>query len=454
MRQEKGARLQWAGRLNALKMLRSSNSLEDIQIKNTIEFMENNLDMEIFNFHSFKIELKNKTTQTSKLNSALILILNKARSYRLKFPRIQKSQNTFELISEILAFAKSYKPKTKITKKEETKLPTVTSADLGLMWLAKNQEEDGHWDSKKHGGAGTSEIDTACTGIALLTFLGAGHTDKIGKWRDNVKRSIKWLIKSQKENGSWCNLNYVNGICTMALAEATGMSSRDRNSPKTQAILGIEYLLTQQNPSGGFYYHGSHKRNGPSYYDDMSVTGWCIMGLKSGQVCGLKTGSIRKAFLKTDKLLKESINTKDNTEGTKGLSWYRANGNIGTGKEGGACQAIAMVIRQFIGWKRTEPWLIAAANGQISHIPKDYKNMDIYRTYFSFLSLFQMGGNWWKSWNKPVKEIIKNKQVKTGKLKGSWNPNGFYLQDGGRVFTTALLTLSLEIYYRYRHIEE
>ena len=38
--------------------------------------------------------------------------------------------------------------------------------------------------------------------------------------------------------------------------------------------------------------------------------------------------------------------------------------------------------------------------------------------------------------------------MKTGKDNGSWNPSSSMTGDGGRVVSTALATLSLEVYYR------
>ena len=69
---------------------------------------------------------------------------------------------------------------------------TENAVDRALAWLARNQEADGHWDGKKHGA--TMAGDTALTGLALLAFLGAGHTEKVGNYKDNVKRAVAWLI--------------------------------------------------------------------------------------------------------------------------------------------------------------------------------------------------------------------------------------------------------------------
>lgn len=310
-----------------------------------------------------------------------------------------------------------------------------------LIWLAKHQEIDGHWDSGKYEGDGTPEVDCAATGAALLAFLAAGHTDKVGQYKTNVKSGISWLITAQRPNGSWDARNYANGICTMALAEAAGMGCGG-TEVKNSAEIAVDYLLKQQNETGCFDY------TGPSTRDDMSVTGWCIMALKSASISNIRSKEVKGAFKKCGDFLDKTNGTKDNTSTSKGLGWYTPE-NVGTGSEGGACQAIAMLVRQYLGWDRSSPWLVAAADGQIAKTPEKYEGMDVYRVYYSFLTLFQQGGKHWKTWNNTVSKVLISSQRQDGDFKGSWDKNGSHCDKGGRVLYTAFLCLCLEIYYRY-----
>lgn len=214
---------------------------------------------------------------------------------------------------------------------------------------------------------------------------------------------------------------------------------------RKSAELAVDFLLKQQNVSGCFDY------TGPSARDDMSVTGWCIMGLKSANLAGIKQKEIKEAFHKCGDFLDKTDGTKDNTSTSQGLSWYTP-GTVGSGAAGGACQAIAMLVRQYLGWERSSPWLQAAAEGQVSKIPAAYAGTDIYRVYYTFLTLFQQGGKQWKAWNDPVSKMIVSAQRVDGDFKGSWDKNGCHVDVGGRVLYTAFLCLSLEIYYRYNSV--
>ncbi len=322
-----------------------------------------------------------------------------------------------------------------------------SAVNAALRWLARHQEQSGQWDCQKYGGSQKpAQGDPAVTGMALLAFLGAGHTEYVGKFRDTVRRSVQWLVKNQKPNGQWGERNYEHGICLMAMAEAVGMGGS--SAAKESALKGIDFCLSQQNPSGCWNYLRSSSR------DDMSVTGWNIMGLKSSLVAGLQKARIKDAFRKCGTFFDNQKNTTgDNESDSKGLAWYTPKSKRGgNGQKGDACVAIGMLCRQFMGWRRSEPWLQAASDNQIAKIP-NWGNRNVYRIYYACLTLFQMGGKWFQAWNKPVRDMIINNQRKGDpSIDGSWDYDSKWCKHGGRVMSTALLCLSLEVYYRYESV--
>jgi len=48
--------------------------------------------------------------------------------------------------------------------------------------------------------------------------------------------------------------------------------------------------------------------------------------------------------------------------------------------------------------------------------------------------------------------VLTKHQVKAGPERGSWNPDGVWGEVGGRVYSTAMATLSLESYYHYTRL--
>ena len=47
--------------------------------------------------------------------------------------------------------------------------------------------------------------------------------------------------------------------------------------------------------------------------------------------------------------------------------------------------------------------------------------------------------------------VVKTQRL-DGNFKGSWDANGAWGEDGGRVYSTAILVLTLEAYYRYTRL--
>lgn len=309
--------------------------------------------------------------------------------------------------------------------------------DLGLNWLAKNQEADGHWDSGKHEGAGTHEADLMITAASLLAFLDSGYSDITTKYKTNVALAIEWLVKAQKPNGSWNIKNNINGICTMALSDAAGRNCGGKDV-KNAAKIGSDFLLKQQNKSGAFV--DSEK----STVVDMVTNGWCILGLKSALLSEINRKKIIKAFKKFNQFLDKIEGTKDVTQKSKGIAWFTPDKPQG---DGTLSQAIAMLIRQYSGWERTNPWLVAAAQGQAANIPKEYSGTDIYRLYFADLALFQQGGSELKQWKTTIPQMIREAQRKDGDFKGSWDKTGCDLDSGGRVLYTAFICSSMLLEY-------
>ncbi len=78
---------------------------------------------------------------------------------------------------------------------------------LGLEFIAKSQDADGSWSLQRFPAASAADIgqlqsSTAATGLALLSFLGAGFSpDKENKYQNQVLAGLEYLIKNQQSDG-------------------------------------------------------------------------------------------------------------------------------------------------------------------------------------------------------------------------------------------------------------
>jgi hypothetical protein len=113
--------------------------------------------------------------------------------------------------------------------------------------------------------------------------------------------------------------------------------------------------------------------------------------------------------------------------------------------------AEGLLCRQYLGWQRDDDRLVVGANYLIENLPDwDRSDRDAYYWYYATQVCHHMEGKHWQAWNNVMRELLPQKQVKTGRERGSWDPSGFrWNSEGGRLFITCLSTYMLEVYYRH-----
>ncbi len=334
---------------------------------------------------------------------------------------------------------------TKLIQKQRGKPSLETIKELGgtdatekaigaaLEWLARNQESDGRWDVKKHGGRGN--YDTAGVGSALLCFYGWGmRHDQGGRYQDNVKRALEWLLKQQKENGDLRGGGrmYCHGIASIALCEAYGVTKDPKL--KEPAERAIKLILASQSLSKGGWRYDPAGKKGPNQDSDLSVTGWQYMALHSARLAGLEVPE--DSFVRARRYLTAVSSGKQG-----GLYGYQA------GSVNPTMVATGMFCRQLDLVPPTDPRMPEGAD-YIGQRQMKVQNPDFYYVYYATLALYQHQGPAWKKWNDRLKETLPLIQKKNGAERGSWDPGGGHGGTGGRVIATTLSVLSLEVYYR------
>ncbi|MBN1590956.1 MAG: hypothetical protein JW888_15690 [Pirellulales bacterium] len=316
----------------------------------------------------------------------------------------------------------------------------------GLEWLAANQEFDGRWDADRHGAGRETKVaghdrrgagiraDTGMTGLALLAFLAAGHTQQQGIYQDNVCRGLDFLVAGQRPNGSLAGeatafaAMYCHAMATFALSEAYAMTGDTRlERPVRRAI---EYIVAAQDGHGGGW------RYEPGQPGDTSQLGWQLMALKSAELAGIPMSTSTRTGI-----LRFLASVSSGREG--GLAAYRP-GQPATR----AMTAEAMVCRQFLGMPPGSPTAIEAADLLLGELPGEGP-VNLYYWYYSTLGLYQIQGLHWDRWNQALQKDLVSRQRNSGETAGSWDPDTVWGSYGGRVYSTAMATLCLEVYYRY-----
>ena len=259
--------------------------------------------------------------------------------------------------------------------------------------------------------------DTGATGLALLAFMGAGHTHKNikSKYRKNVAMGILWLLSRESDKGEFSMTTfYEQGIATMAICEAYGMTKDPRlKKPAQQAA---SFVASQMGKDGGYGY------DGPG--DDIHVTSFQVMALKSAILAGLNVP--KDAIIRLLDYYERALN-KDGTTG------YSCGDR---GSKNSARTAIGLFVRMFMKVKTTDRSAVQIANVLDKVGPQIN---DLYQVYDGTYAMFQMGGGYWKRWNERFRDQVIKKQ----------NDNGSWRGHGGRVVATSFYIMSLEVYYRY-----
>ena len=107
------------------------------------------------------------------------------------------------------------------------------------------------------------------------------------------------------------------------------------------------------------------------------------------------------------------------------------------------------MLRLFRGMTHTDPSIIEGA-AYFQRVGRS--NSDIYFNYYVTLFLHHVGGPFWEFWNPRMREHLIATQSKYGHEAGSWFFENKFGEEGGRLYTTAMAAMTLEVYYRYSPI--
>ncbi|MGQ0615278.1 MAG: hypothetical protein ACT4PV_16220 [Planctomycetaceae bacterium] len=347
------------------------------------------------------------------------------------------------------------------------------AVELGLEWLAKHQDVGGGgmWDcddfmkhdpaSDRCDGPGKAHYDPGVTGLALLAFLGAGYTDrgneKSNRFARNVRAGLRYLMSIQDDEGCFGprasqHFIYNHVIATLAMCEAFWMTRNPAYRMPAQEGLGFTAMA--RNPYLAWRYNIRGGEN------DTSVTGWCVMAIKSGKFAGLDVDveAFEGARLWIDKM----------TDPDTGRVGYLQAGGGAARPEGmqdrfpaemtESMTAAGILTRIFLGEDpRTSDPIRRGVDLCLRRLPTwntTDGSIDMVYWYYATLALFQVGGEPWRRWNQAIQPAMVRSQHPrgSGRREGSWDPIDPWGPDGGRVYSTAVMVTCLEVYYRYDRV--
>ncbi len=363
---------------------------------------------------------------------------------------------------------------------------TEAAVEAGLAWLAAHQYPDGSWrfdldpcpnclGQCRHSGVGRT--DCASTGLALLCFLGAGYTHEEGPYQDTVQGGLYFLTQQMRLTRRGGDLRgrsgeplfqgrdfvekdgliailrdgvqvvspagdmYTQGIATLALCEAYGMTKDPELAGPARSA--AEFVINAQYPSGGWRYQPKWEllREGVPEENqylqgDTTITGWQVTALKSALLAGIDVP--RSLWYRVADFL-DSVQS----DGGAVYAYVRAD-KKSRGKR--TTTAIGLFCRMMIGWP-LEHRPLQKGLGRLADETPGANHM--YFNYYASQVLHHAGGRGWERWNQRNRTYLVRSQSRRGHESGSWFFDEEWSDYGGRLYTTTMAILTLEVYYRY-----
>ncbi len=325
----------------------------------------------------------------------------------------------------------------------------------GLGWLARQQNKGGNWslhEGYPDAGERTIRTDTGATALALLCFLGDGHTPQEGNHAKVVAKGVAWLKSIQKSDGDFHDhaelgrqtAFYAHSQATIAMCEAYALTGDP--SLKSACERAVQFLMKSQHPrDGGWRYQ---PQTGESM-GDLSVTGWALMALHTARMAKLDVplDNFERATLFLDSVSEQAG------------SRYKYQPVDPLEKVSSAMTAEGMLCRQWLGWPKDHAAQVNAVEYLLSDVNRPtWKPLqrNVYSWYYTAQVLHNLGGPKWEEWYQYTSQLLLQYQLTGGgETGGSWHPKKppgspeEYADKAGRLYLTALCLLVLETPVRH-----
>lgn len=298
-------------------------------------------------------------------------------------------------------------------------------ARQAAAWLVHAQAENGSWSAAKLGGSQRFEV--ALAGLALMTLLDG----PVGN-RSAIDKATGFLVRQQQTDGRFGELfdgtPYNQAIATLALARVYETS---KDAVLRQALdKAIMAICNSQAADGGWGYSLEYRQA-----SNLSITLWQIEALRLAAQLGWPQVSSRVA---------------------RGLHWMAGvaadDGSFGYEKRGDTAAEAAQTLTAMGAMSLLDPAhsdMVSPARRQAIKTQLQGlaltagPDMDHYRRYFLVAALKHMNEEPALRGLQVVRHGLVARQVKQGAEAGSWKADDRWGSSGGRVYATAMASLSL-----------
>ena len=346
---------------------------------------------------------------------------------------------------------------------------------LALAWLAAHQSRDGAWEAAGFAswcddrpverptldGRGKRYHDVGVTGLALLAFLGAGHSSRTeAPYGKTVSRGLRFLRTLQDVEG--CigprltgHFIYGHAIATLALLEAYAAAPSPIALSSAQKAL--DFIAIARNPTGVWRYGIQPGEN------DTSITGWMFLALDRARRINAAAPANQPAPFTIDAKALDAARTwiEAMTDPDSGRLGYQQRGSGSArhleqvdafpAEKVETLTAIGVFVRTLLGEDPADTPSVMKGIGLIAALPPTWNpkdgSIDLYAWHLEAIAMAQAGGERAIPWQRDLVTALADHQRTDGDAcgtRGSWDAIDPWGPEGGRVYTTATAVLALQ----------
>jgi hypothetical protein len=329
--------------------------------------------------------------------------------------------------------------------------------DKGLEWLAKTQSKDGHWEA--FGG----QYPLTMTGLSGMALLMQGSTIREGKYKDNIRRAVDWLMARSMPNGMLGNPNipgeagrymYGHGYAQLFLACVYGEEDEGERRRKLEDILMRAAKFTRDAQTQ----RESTRFKDPKTGKPLKLGGWGYVSAKEGnnfdegsvtitQVQALRAVRDAGVVVPPD-AIQEAVNYLQESTNEQGGVIYSLAG--GGGGEGRPALTSAAISCGFSAGDYNSPlvkkWLQFARTAVQPVVEGRFGQHDEYTHYYFAQAIYKLGEDGWAKLFGTDKDALKWSTYRAAtfpKLKVQQTADGSWT--GGQVGPAFITAIHLAI---------
>ena len=298
----------------------------------------------------------------------------------------------------------------------------------GLDWVAATQSRVGHWTAKN------GAYPTAMTALAGMALVGEGSTTTQGKYQENVRRAVDFLISRCRDNGligepaTDDRYTYGHGYSLLFLSQVLGEEEDQHRRERLVEVLtkAVEFTGRAQTAAGGWGYVSAKDGGG---FDEGSTTVTQVQGLRGCRNAGIKVP--KEIVDKAVGYIHKCTNEKD------GGVQYSSQG--GSSRPAITAAAIACLFNAGEYDDKYVPKLLTYCDKNLGSISGDGFGHWHYAHYYYAQVMYREGDKKWKPYRDAVFAKILSEAKDDGRH-AYWNQG--YI---GPIYTTAVNLTILQL---------